>query len=99
VRGAWSGAIQPELNGFIASWRRRRVPRRNRNPHRAFTPHDYCRSFAVKFLVWIGIAMVICWGVLWLGIKMAIGAVHLLLLLGVVLIGWGLLHTGGTAKT
>lgn len=53
----------------------------------------------MKFLVWIGIAMVICWGVLWLGIKMAIGAVHLLLLLGVVLIGWGLLHTGGTAKT
>ena len=46
----------------------------------------------VKFLVWIGVAMIICWGVLWLGIKMAIGAVHLLLLLGVVLIGWGLLH-------
>ena len=49
----------------------------------------------MKFLVWIGAAMVICWGVLWLGIKMAIGAVHLLLLLGVVLIGWGLLHKGG----
>jgi hypothetical protein len=53
----------------------------------------------VKFLVWIGIAMVICWGVLWLGIKMAIGAVHLLLLLGVVLIVWGVLRKGGVAKT
>jgi hypothetical protein len=46
----------------------------------------------MKFLVWIGIVMVICWGLLWLGIKIAVGAVHLLLLLGVVLIGWGLLH-------
>jgi len=53
----------------------------------------------VKFLVWIGVAMVICWGVLWLGIKMAIGAVHLLLALGIVLIGWGLLHKGGTTPT
>ena len=53
----------------------------------------------MKFLVWIGIAMIVCWGVLWLGIKMAIGAVHLLLLLGVVLIVWGMLHTGGGAKT
>ena len=48
----------------------------------------------MKVLVWIGIAMVICWGLLWLGIKIAVGAVHLLLLLGLVLIGWGLLHKG-----
>jgi hypothetical protein len=48
----------------------------------------------MKLLVWIGIAMVICWALLWLGIKIAVGAVHLLLLLGVVLIGWGLLHRG-----
>lgn len=46
----------------------------------------------MKFLVWIGIAMVICWAVLWLGIKMAIAAVHLLLLLGAVLIVWGLVQ-------
>lgn len=55
------------------------------------------RTGIVKPLVWIGIAMVICWGVLWLGVKMAIGAVHLLLLLGVVLIGWGLLQAGSAA--
>jgi hypothetical protein len=36
--------------------------------------------------------MVIAWGVLWLGVKMAVFAVHALLLIGVVLIGWGLLH-------
>jgi hypothetical protein len=44
----------------------------------------------MKALFWIGIAMVICWGVLWLGIKIAMGAIHLLLILGVVLIAWGL---------
>lgn len=61
--------------------------------------HSACWSaLDVKFLVWIGLAMVICWGVLWLGVKMVIGAVHLLLLLGVVLIGWGLLHKGGSAS-
>lgn len=46
----------------------------------------------MKVLLWIGIAMVICWGVLWLGIKIAVGAVHLLLVLGVVLIAWALLR-------
>jgi hypothetical protein len=46
----------------------------------------------MKLLVWIGIAMIVCWGVLWLGIKLAIGAIHLLLVLGVVLVGWGLLQ-------
>lgn len=52
----------------------------------------------MKVLVWIGIAMVICWGLLWLGIKIAVGAVHLLLLLGLVLIGWGLLQRGQDTK-
>lgn len=48
----------------------------------------------MKPLVWLGIALIIAWGVLWLGIKMAVFAVHLLLLVGVLLIGWGLLHRG-----
>jgi hypothetical protein len=47
----------------------------------------------MKVLFWLGVAMVICWGILWLGIKLAVSAIHLLLLLGVVLIGWGLLQT------
>jgi len=45
----------------------------------------------MKPLVWLGIALVIAWGVLWLGIKMAVFAVHALLLIGVALIAWGLL--------
>jgi hypothetical protein len=48
----------------------------------------------MKPLVWLGVAMIVAWGVLWLGIKMAMFAVHLLLLIGVVLIGWGLLQRG-----
>jgi hypothetical protein len=51
----------------------------------------------MKVAIWIGIAMVICWGVLWLGIKMAIAAVHLLLLLGVALIAWGVISLGRSA--
>ena len=51
----------------------------------------------MKFLVWIGMAMVLCWAVLWLGIKMVFGAVHLLLVLGVVLIVWGLMKKAGSS--
>jgi hypothetical protein len=46
----------------------------------------------MKILVWLGIALVVCWGILWLGIKMAVGAIHLLLLLGAVLIVWGFIQ-------
>jgi len=46
----------------------------------------------MKALVWLGLALVVAWGVLWLGIKMAVFAVHLLLLIGLALIVWGLLH-------
>lgn len=44
----------------------------------------------MKALVWIGLAMIVCWGILWLGVKIAVGAIHVLLLLGLVLVGWGL---------
>lgn len=48
----------------------------------------------MKPLVWLGLGLVLAWAILWLGIKMAVFAVHLLLLIGVVLIGWGLLQRG-----
>ena len=53
----------------------------------------------MRLLTWIGIAMVICWAVLWLGIKMAMAAVHLLLLLGAVLIVWGLVQRGRPTRS
>jgi hypothetical protein len=51
----------------------------------------------MKLLFWLGVVMVLCWGLLWLGIKIAVGAVHLLLLVGVVLIVWGLIRRDTTA--
>jgi hypothetical protein len=52
----------------------------------------------MRLLAWIGIAMIVCWGVLWLGIKLAVGAVHALLVLGLVLVVVGFLRRGA-AKT
>ncbi len=43
----------------------------------------------MKLLVWIGLAMVIAWAILWLGLKIAIGAIHVLLILGLAVIAWG----------
>jgi len=52
----------------------------------------YFARMHMKALLWIGVAMVICWGVLWLGIKLAVAAIHGLLFLGLVLIGFALLR-------
>lgn len=49
---------------------------------------------AMRLLAWLGIAMVLCWGLLWLGIKIAVGAVHLLLVLGIALIVVGFIRRG-----
>lgn len=49
----------------------------------------------MRLLAWLGIAMVLCWGLLWLGIKIAVGAVHLLLVLGIVLIAAAFFRRGG----
>jgi hypothetical protein len=46
----------------------------------------------MKFLVWIGVALVVAWAVLWLGIKIAMGAIHALLILGLIAIAWGVLR-------
>jgi hypothetical protein len=43
----------------------------------------------MKSLIWIGIVLMVLWGVLWLGVKIAFGAIHLLLLAGIALIVWG----------
>jgi hypothetical protein len=51
----------------------------------------------MKLLFWLGVVMVLCWGLLWLGIKIAVGAVHLLLLVGVALIVWGLIRRDTTS--
>lgn len=46
----------------------------------------------MKALVWLGVAMIVAWAILWLGIKMAVGAVHALLVLGLIAIIWGVVQ-------
>ena len=51
----------------------------------------------MRFLSWIGLALIVLWLVLWLAVKVAVGAIHLIALLGLVLVVWGLL--GGRNRT
>ena len=48
-------------------------------------------------LVWIGIILLVLWGVLWLGFHVVGGLVHLLVIAGIVMIVWGLLKRGARA--
>ena len=45
----------------------------------------------------IGIALLVLWGVLWLGFNIVGGLVHLLVIAAIVLIAWGLLKRGARA--
>lgn len=53
----------------------------------------------MRFSMWIGIAMVVYWAILWLGIKIAVDAIHTLLLLGLVLIAWALFRRGSARSS
>jgi hypothetical protein len=48
----------------------------------------------VPKLARIGIALLVLWAVLWLGFKIVSGLVHLLVVVGVVLLIWGLVKRG-----
>ena len=48
-------------------------------------------------LVWIGIVLLVLWGVLWLGFNIVSGLVHLLVIAAVAMIVWGLLKRGARA--
>jgi cell division protein FtsX len=51
----------------------------------------------MSVLAWLGIALLALWAVLWLGFKIVSGIVHLLVLIGVVLLVWGLVKKGARA--
>ena len=51
----------------------------------------------MHFLVWIGIVLLVLWGVLWLGFKIVSGIVHLVVVVAIILIVWGLLKKGARA--
>ena len=48
-------------------------------------------------LVWIGVGLLALWAILWLGFKIVSGIVHLLVVLAIVLIIWGLVKKGAHA--
>ncbi len=48
-------------------------------------------------MVWLGIALLVLWAVLWLGLKIVSGVIHLLVIAGVVLLVWGLVKRGARA--
>jgi hypothetical protein len=50
-------------------------------------------------LVWLGIALVVLWGFLWLGLKIASGLIHILIVVGLAFVIWGLLKRGARALT
>ena len=45
-------------------------------------------------LKYLGIALIVLWLVLWLAVKITVGTIHLLLLIGVVMLLVGLLKRG-----
>ncbi len=47
----------------------------------------------------IGVLLIVAWLVLWLAVKITFAAVHLLLLLGVAMIVFGLIRSGTRSST
>ena len=47
--------------------------------------------------VWIGIVLLVLWAILWLGFKLVSGIIHLLVLLAIAFIIWGLVKKGARA--
>jgi hypothetical protein len=50
-------------------------------------------------LVWVGIVMVVLWAVMWIGLKVATGMIHVLVILGLAFVIWGLIKRGTRAIT
>jgi hypothetical protein len=50
-------------------------------------------------LVLLGIVLVVLWAVLWLGLKLATGFIHLVLIVGLAFVIWGLIKRGVRAIT
>ena len=50
-------------------------------------------------LVVLGIVLVALWAILWLGLKVASGLVHIVFIVGLALVIWGLLKRGARAIT
>lgn len=48
-------------------------------------------------LSWLGVILIVLWAVLWLGVKVVSGMIHLIVLVGLALLVWGLVRRGAGA--
>jgi hypothetical protein len=48
-------------------------------------------------LTWLGVILLVAWALLWLGFKIVSGMVHLIVLVALALIVWGLVKRGASA--
>ena len=63
-------------------------------------PNDQSGAGAfMQPLVMLGIVLVVLWAVLWLGLKLATGFIHLVLIVGLAFVIWGLIKRGVRAIT
>ena len=53
----------------------------------------------MQALVWLGIVLVALWAVLWMGLKVASGFIHVVFIVGLALVIWGLIKRGARAIT
>lgn len=51
----------------------------------------------MSVLVWIGVVLLVLWAVLWLGFHIVSGLIHIVLLIAIVMIVWGLIKRGARA--
>lgn len=47
--------------------------------------------------VWLGVILLVLWAVLWLGFHIVAGIIHILVIVGVALLVWGLVKKGARA--
>jgi hypothetical protein len=53
----------------------------------------------MHMFLWLGIVLFALWAVLWLGFKIVSGIVHVLAIVAILFIAWGLVKKGARAVT
>jgi len=48
-------------------------------------------------IVSLGVLLIVLWAVLWLGFHIVSGVIHLLIIIGIIMLVWGLIKRGARA--
>ena len=54
-------------------------------------------NLSTRSPIWIGAVLLALWAVVWIGFKIVSGLIHLLLVVGVAILAWGLVQKGARA--